>query len=291
MMASQNPVLTYDRVNRRVLLVFNKVVRFEQYYDIWSMHSTDGLTWSSPRPHDSEMMKLNPPRNGTLPGPGNGVQLSIGNNSGRIVVPVYWNTCGTGNPTNPDCVAALFSDDGGTTFLSSKIATDTGWYFGFSESTVAETADGTVILNMRNSLSGTEKSCNCRGYAISADGGESFGKVMFDHELLDSGCQGSIVAVPADDGSRELYFSNPHNRHLRQNLTVQRANSAKNGSVDFTWTPYVDLGADVPAAYSCLAVLRKENGARGVGLLFETSVEDPRLCKGMCCIKYMTINV
>ena len=114
---------------------------------------------------------------------------------------------------------------------------------------------------------------------------------MFDHELLDSGCQGSIVAVPADDGSRELYFSNPHNRHLRQNLTVQRANSAKNGSVDFTWTSYVDLGADVPAAYSCLAVLRKENGARGVGLLFETSVEDPRLCKGMCCIKYMTINV
>ena len=295
MMASQNPVLTYDTVNKRVLLVFSKVVKFLQYYDLWSTYSVDGITWSTPVSHDLHLQKLSPPRNGTSPGPGNGLQLSVGEHSGRIIIPTYWNMCGTDDPAHPDCAAALFSDDGGKTFFASDIPTTSGWYVGFSESTAAQAADGTVILNMRNSLSGTGETCNCRGYALSDDGGRTFGKVMFDHALLDPGvargCEGSLVSISSGNGVQELFFSNPHNDTARQNLVVQRANSSAGSPGTLNWVPFAVVGPSVPAAYSCLASLRKVDGTFNIGMLYETNAENKSACIGMCQIKFLPIDL
>ena len=292
--ASQNPTLTYDTVNKRALLVFNKVEVWLKDYDVWSMYTTDGMTWSTPNYHLDDLLKTAPARDQTSPGPGNGVQVSIGKYKGRILIPVYFSECGTGNYTHPDCSAVIYSDDGGDTFQSSTLPSSTGgWFQGMSESTIAEGKDGTIIVNMRNSYSGLDTApCNCRGYAISTDGGETFGELQYDHELYDPGvargCQGSFIGIDLPGRGRELFFSNPHNKTSRVGLIVQ-ANNASGSGEGGEWVPYYAFGATVPAAYSCLAAVKRGDGANNLGLLFETSVDDG--CTGMCQIAFLPIDL
>ena len=123
------------------------------------------------------------------------------------------------------------------TFQSSTLPSSTGgWFQGLSESTIAEGKDGTIIVNMRNSYSGLDTApCNCRGYAISTDGGETVGDLQYDHELYDPGvargCQGSFIGIDLPGRGRELFFSNPHNKTSRVGLIVQVNNASGSGKV------------------------------------------------------------
>ena len=60
-----------------------------------------------------------------------------------------------------------------------------------SEPTVTQLANGSVRMDFRQGT--RRKECACRMFAISTDGGTSFGLLQFDRELISPECQGSML--------------------------------------------------------------------------------------------------
>ena len=86
------------------------------------------------------------------------------------------------------------------------------------ESTVAERADGSLLINIRNHprLSGR------RTTAVSKDGGDSWSEPALDEALVDPGCQGSLLRWTAkpEFAKDRLLFANPASR-TRERMTVR----------------------------------------------------------------------
>ena len=122
----------------------------------WQQQSSDGgLTWSKP----AEISSFLGPWAGSLVGPANGIQLrNAAPHRGRLVWCGHW---GVYNSTQ-----VWFSDDGGQTYtLSSTV------FPYMDECALAELADGSVYLNMRNNH--RNASCDCRGAATSTKSKEA----------------------------------------------------------------------------------------------------------------------
>ena len=109
----------------------------------------------------------------------------------------------------PACRASVYnstqvwySDDAGATYkLSSTV------FQNMDECTLAELEDGRVYLNMRNNHFknyANKTSCDCRAFAISDDGGASFGARQFDPALVSPVCQATLSSAGG-----HLLFANP----------------------------------------------------------------------------------
>ena len=145
----------------------------------------------------------------------------------------------------------MLSDDGGETW---RISRPIG--VGGNECQVVELADGTLLVNTR--MQGDFR--GYRGTATSADGGETWTRIVHEAKLPCPKCQGSLVAgdPKSADDARWLLFSNPSPpaRMASGTPSGERVHLTVRASVDEgrSWT-HVRRLHHGPSAYSCLATL------------------------------------
>jgi sialidase-1 len=200
---------------------------------VWvSRSDDDGATWA--KPEEITASVKSPDWTWFATGPGVGIQTK----DGRLVVPCDSVTLG-GKKAHS---FVIFSDDHGRSWKVGGTASDR-----HNECQVAELADGTLLLNMRNHSSPQRR----RGTALSKDGGLTWSEVRFDEELVEPVCQASLLRHTLQPAHRKnrLLFSNPGDEKARTRMTVRMS-----GDEGQTW-PVSKVLHEGPAAYSCLAVL------------------------------------
>ena len=212
---------------------------------VWITKSTDdGATWS-PKVEITDSVKK-PDWTWYATGPVNGIQLK----SGRLMIPCDHAVSGSESIISH----VIYSDDHGETWQPGGSADkDT------DESTVAELADGSLMLNMRSN-----KQKNRREVAMSRDGGLTWSKNKFDETLIEPECQASLLRFTeiGPFSKNRLLFSNPADS-TRVKMTVRL--SYDEGK---TW-PVSKVIHQGPTAYSSLAILRDNT----IGLLYEGGEE------------------
>ena len=216
---------------------------------VWVTTSADhGATWSTPR--DITKTTKTPTWTWYATGPGNGIRLARGPHAGRLVVPCDHIEADTKRYFSH----VIISDDHGASWrLAGSTPTDQ-----VNECAVAELADGTLVLNMRN----YDRSQRRRAVAHSVDGGSTWSALERHTSLPEPICQASLIAI--DDG-HTLVFSNPASDTARVAMTVRA--STDRGD---TWPRAVRLH-DGPSAYSSLAEL--PDGT--IGCLYECGDAHP----------------
>lgn len=122
--------------------------------------SDGGRTWS--KPHDFTDQVKEPWMKFLGTGPGRAVQIRHGNNAGRIVVPIYFNS--VESPRGVYSSAVIYSDDGGKTWARGGSPNDGRTVGGQQidprtlknsgaathEATVVDLEDGRLVMFMRN---------------------------------------------------------------------------------------------------------------------------------------------
>lgn len=222
------------------------------------MRSTDdGQTWTAPIDITDEIASG---YDTFVPGPG----VSIRMRSGRLVVPGYTNDYTSDRKRTDSRSRVVYSDDHGRTWtLGSPVEFPMS-----NESQVVELADGSLMINFRiqRELSAHPQ---CRGTAISRDGGQTWLEPVVDHALRDPMCQAGFLrySLAATGGPNRLLFSNldaiPGTGAVRKKMTVRL--SYDEGQ---TW-PVARLIDPGRAAYSCPAVLSDGR----IALLYECGDE------------------
>jgi sialidase-1 len=213
---------------------------------VWiSKSDDDGATWAAPVEISKDVKK--PEWTWFATGPGVGIQTK----AGRLVVPC--DSKNVGGKIGYSFV--IFSDDHGKTWKTGGTVGDL-----WNECQVAELADGSLMLNMRNH----DRSKRERGVALSRDGGVTWSEAKPDPALVEPVCQASLLRHSLGEKTR-LLFSNPGTSSTRSRLTVRL--SYDEGK---TW-PVARALHDGPAAYSCLAAL--PDGT--MGCLYERGDQKP----------------
>lgn len=201
----------------------------------------DGLTWSEPTSITSQVKR--PAWRLCFNGPGNGIQLR----DGTLVFPAQFK--GSDNVPHSCFIA---SRNGGETWKISPAAIPT--QPPTSESAIAELADGSLLLTMRN-----EARAGVRAWARWDWKGDVLRGKWSEPWLTvpDPTCMASLIRHPHG----ELIFSNPNSTSRRVALTIR--SSTDDGK---TWSAgrLLDAGG---AMYSCLTVLRDGR----IGVLYEGS--------------------
>jgi sialidase-1 len=234
-----------------------------------------GLTFSAPRELTAVFEKFRTRDNYqwlvTAIGPGHGVRLS----SGRLVAAVWLSTGEGGHAHRPSVCATIYSDDRGVTWHAGEIVARHSEQFpNPSETAIAETAPGRVLLSIR-----TESPRNRRVLAWSADGATGWSQPAFAETLWEPVCMAGLTRLePAAPGEPAvLLFSNPASLEknakapamsagrVRQNLTLR---ASRDGGT--TW-PEAFVLEPGPSAYSDLAVA--PDGT--VLCFFERGEQDP----------------
>ena len=181
----------------------------------------DGATWCEPVDITAQVKADWMCFLGT--GPGNAIQLTGPEHSGRILVPVYYSheAGGTGFLS----CAAIYSDDGGITWTLGASPNDGREVLGavvssrdladerasLYESVLVEGSDGAVHVWARN-----QHPSGRVAHAVSRDGGATWGAVDYDEQLPEIFSQPNAIAVTgandvagiADPGSRSIVFAN-----------------------------------------------------------------------------------
>lgn len=224
------------------------------------------------------------------PGPGHGLELGAGRPgktnplAGRLVVPIWLSPGTHGGGHHPSGIATLISDDHGTTWKAGDlIAKDPDPVSDPSEATLAELADGRVLLNVRNE-SGELR----RAIATSPDGATGWTPLKLSEALFDPTCAASLVRVPGNsrEAAATLVFANPDNRPAsspnatgsreRRGLTVRL--SADDGQ---TWPVHRVLDSG-PSGYSDLAA-----GPDGsLWCLYENSPDSPLSYASLTLVRF-----
>lgn len=169
----------------------------------------DGQTWAPAR----ELPELRQPHWGWYAtGPGNSIQMTLGEFAGRIVVPANHSDTqsGTGHYYRSH---VFYSDDRGETWVLGGTAGPAT-----NESAVVERDDGSLMLNMR-SYAGR----NRRAVSLSTDGGASWTEPVLDQALIEPLCQASMVRdgrAEGHAGSGQILFANPASTE-RERLTLR----------------------------------------------------------------------
>lgn len=190
---------------------------------------------------------------GVLAGPGAGIEL--GRHSTSSPAPGRLVSCGaTGYHAGHAMNAVVWtSDDQGASWqLSPTVFAD------FQECQVVELSNGTIAINMRNSHL---NACDCRGSAVSHDGGRTWGAVSWVTTQIEPVCSAGLINM---NGS--LFFSNPANKTARIEMTVRRSDDS-----GATW-PASQLLWPGPAAYSVALGLPSE---ASVAVMYERGVSGP----------------
>jgi sialidase-1 len=222
----------------------------------------DGMTWETVKEITATTKQPNWGWYAT--GPCHGLQITKGNYKGRLVIPCDNIETGTGRKGYSHVV---YSDDAGETWKLGGVTPSIS--LNPNESTVAELADGKLLLNMRVSNNN-----NFRMQSTSGDGGLTWSTPVSVPSLVDPVCQGSLTA--ATIGNQHLvFFSNPSSIN-RENMTIK--SSADNGT---TWNKQYTVFTGL-SGYSDLALLSDTQ----IGILYEAGTN-----KYWDGIAYKTINI
>ena len=97
---------------------------------------------------------------------------------------------------------------------------------GLGECQIVELNNGSVMVNARNELSrlsrngtqGQNPSPDHRAFAISNDGGSSFGAYRFSEDLVEPVCMAGLITFHG-----VLYFSNPAMTSERRQMTLKKS--------------------------------------------------------------------
>lgn len=220
---------------------------------VWYRTSVnDGATWTAPV-EITASVKL-PSWRDYATGPGHALQLSEGPHAGRIVVAAYHSE-GRPQPAGRSYEAnTFFSDDHGLTWHLGATVTAPG----SNESTVAQSVDGTVVMNSRD-----ESRSHARILSISKDGSQRWDSTFVARDLPDPVCEGSMTSYTLPSNRSVLLFSNAGNRVNRWDLTIS---VSMDGGL--TWPKHTILYPG-PAAYSDIVVMPKGR----IGILWERGDE------------------
>jgi sialidase-1 len=194
----------------------------------------DGKSWSPPVNITAKIAGRDPAWRLFFQGPGAGIQTR----DGRLVFAAQYREA-KGTPR----ACLIHSGDGGATWAVSPPAAPAGPPT--SEAQVAEAADGSLLLTMRD-----ESRSGKRAWARFSPKSGEWGRPWSD--LPDPTCQASMVAHP----SGALVFTNPASAKERKGLTVRVSDDG-----GATWSAGRVVDAR-PSAYSCLAV--QKDGSLGV---------------------------
>jgi sialidase-1 len=188
-------------------------------------------------------------------GPGQGIQLE----NGRLIVPIW---LGRRRSHYPNVASVIYSDDNGRNWNRSEVIL--GSLVNASEPVVVQLANGSVLLNIRNTA---EKSR--RAISLSKDGISNWSEPVFDNALLEPTCFASIIRLTSEknEDKNRILFVNPDsiegkpipvtNMRPRQNLTVKLSyDECKTWSVSKTIekgsSGYADLAVGDDYTIYCL---------------------------------------
>ena len=210
----------------------------------------DGQTWTQPENWTPRLK--NPKWYLFAPAPGNGITLR----DGTLVLPSQGRDA-TGQPFSN----LMWSKDHGKTWTVSKQARSNT-----SECAVAELSDGSLMLNIRDNRNRKDKSeTNGRAVSITSDLGKNWTVHPSDHRSLpEPVCMASLIAHKLKDGRTVLFFSNPHHKSKRKNMTVQM--SLDDGK---SWSKRILMDKS-GGAYSSLVMVNDQT----LGILYESSRAD-----------------
>lgn len=207
-----NPIFIAD--GDRIHFIWHK----EYNQAFYQRSIDDGLTFSDPVDITSvyEEFRKEYEFNVIAAGPGHGITLE----NGRILVPVWLangKEKGRIREHRPSVVSIIYSDDRGDTWNRGEIIFGSEDFINPNETVATELSDHRVLLNIRH-----ESQKMFRAISISTDGAKNFSKPVFDHDLPDPICFGSIQKV----GKKQFVFVNcenngnyPHGSRI--NLTLK----------------------------------------------------------------------
>jgi len=266
----RNLYLNSDKISNVLLDESPLKVAGTSFLELW--HSDDeGQTWEGP-------IDMNPGLKEEWmaflgAGPGNGIQLTEGENAGRLVFPVYFT-----NENRQQASAVIYSDDHGETWHRGESPNhgrivdgnvlDERTFVGneITESQVLEMPDGQLKLFMRN-YSGYAQ------IATSFDGGETWdSEVVTEHDLVAPYSQMTAIRYNGQiDGKEAVIFASAGDSTQRVNGTVRAGLINEDGTYDngrtkytFDWK-YSQLVKRGAYGYSNLTNLDDGN----IGLLYE----------------------
>ncbi len=222
----------------------------------------DGVTWASPKEITTDVKLAAWGWYAT--GPVHGIQISKGTYKGRLVIACDNIERGTGRKGYSHTV---YSDDNGENWKLGGVTPPIS--VNPNESTVAELADGSLMLNMRVSNNN-----NLRMKSISTDGGLSWSTPVDAAGLIDPVCQGSIISSTIGT-QHTLFFSNPSSI-TRTNMTIKM--STDNG---VTWPKAYSVFTGL-SAYSDMVMIEPNE----IGILYEAGTS--RFSDG---IAFRNVNV
>ena len=215
------------------------------------MHSDDdGVSWSAPL-EITQQVKRPTYVTSIAGGPGVGIQKRRDPHAGRLIMPFNQGPWGDWK------VYAVYSDDGGDSWVYGEVADDSSTQGMGNEVQMVELIDGSLLLNSR-SHAGTSH----RKIAHSFDGGETWTPLQDELQLIEPRVMASILRYtdPLDGyhQSRILY-AGPHSTSSRVDGTVHLSYDE-----GVTW-PVSKLLYDGAYAYSVLTVLPQDR----IGCFFE----------------------
>ena len=235
-----NPAPVFDKVTGDVIVV--ATLNNDKVFVLRS--SDEGNNWETPLDITSSV-KL-PDWKWYATGPVHAIQLEQSAFKNRLVVPCNHTVAGIDKHVSH----VIYSDDNCKT-----------WHLGGSvskentdECTVAELANGNLLLNMRKS----DRDLPNRKSSVSTDGCATWTTPIFDSILVEPICQGSLLRYSFSPDI--LLFSNPKHKRKRKNLTLSMSKDSGK-----TWTKQITIYAK-KSAYNDIVVLN--NG--DILCLFET---------------------
>lgn len=192
--SSNNPSPVADPVSGKVHLFYVEVPAHQwgsgNYRVLHTVSADRGESWSGPReltamlPKDWRVF---------LPGPGHALILKHGAYRGRLVVPGWCVKKGKEGTFYESTL--IYSDDDGDTFRAGGVAMS-----GSDECQLAELPDGRLAMAIRPTATHRE----VRFFAVSSDGGASFGAAKQDPELYAVVCQNSFLT--GKDGTVNYFY-------------------------------------------------------------------------------------